>query len=274
MIRLVFIHIFLFSLLVVPANAQELTTIPTIEDIRSDVSAIDCTEGDRLERVKKLFLAKGASAESLVVETFKKHRNLVVTVKGKGSGTIVVGAHYDKVKKGCGAIDNWSGIIVLANLYKVLSTIGTTKTLKFVAFDSEEKGLVGSGKMAKAIPKKDLRSYCAMVNFDSFGISFPQALPRASTKNLIAVAESLAKDLKLTFSSAKIRGVDADSSSFKRRKIPSITFHGLDNNFPAYIHSELDTPALIKPASLFYGYRFGLAFIYKLDEMPCREETK
>ena len=126
---------------------------------------------ERREEVKKLFLKMGAPESDIVFEKLDDVENVVVTKKGKTDETIVIGAHFDKTETGCGAIDNWSGIVIVANLYRTMKDFTTQKTYKFVAFDKEELGLLGSDAMAKKIPKEERANYCAMVNFDSFGFS-------------------------------------------------------------------------------------------------------
>lgn len=105
----------------------------------------------------KLFEKLGASKEELLVEKHKGVENLFVVKKGQSEEKIVIGAHYDKVSNGCGAIDNWSGIIALAHLYKTLKEYPTNKTLIFVAFGKEEEGLVGSKVMVNKLEKEEIK---------------------------------------------------------------------------------------------------------------------
>src|SRR4030095_6437012 len=98
---------------------------------------------------------------------------------------IIVGAHYDKVADGCGAIDNWTGIVAMAHLYKTLKEIPLNKTVWFVAFGKEEKGLIGSRAMTEAIKKEDVAQFCAMINIDSLGLTAPQVLRNLSNPKLV-----------------------------------------------------------------------------------------
>src|SRR5438067_10694100 len=140
----------------------------TDDEIKAEISLAPCTNEDRLDAVKKLFQASGATDDDISVQKYKGIQNLVVTKKGKSDETIVVSAHYDKVRYGCGAIDNWTGIVIIANIYRTLRNIETEKTLLFVAFDEEELGLFGSNAMVKAIPKDRREVYCSNINLDSF----------------------------------------------------------------------------------------------------------
>ena len=155
-------------------SAQSADNFSTEDNIKEDLKLNVCEDKERLAAVKLLFKKFGATDDEIIIEKFKNVENLVVTKKGKTGETVIVGAHYDKTSEGCGAIDNWTGIVIIANLYKTLRNFSTEKTYLFVAFGKEELGLVGSEAMARAIPKEKRAGYCSMVNFDSFGFNANQ----------------------------------------------------------------------------------------------------
>jgi Zn-dependent M28 family amino/carboxypeptidase len=254
---------------VVCSFAQERVEV-TQDLLKTNVEMAPCKNSERLEAVKKLFGEAGAMEADLTVEKFKDISNVVVTKKGNTDDTVLVTAHYDKVKDGCGAIDNWTGIVIIANLYRTMRNVKTTKTYKFVAFDKEEEGLLGSEAMAKEIPKEKRPSYCSNVNLDSFGFSYPQILDNASTPKMAELAKSLASDLKMPLAHASLMGVaDADSSSFKTRDIPAITFHGLNAEWQKYLHSNSDQAKAINISSVWVGYQFLLRYLTRIDEGDC-----
>jgi len=245
--------------------------ISTEAQLKADVELAPCKSEERLEIVKKLFLKMGAKESDISIEKYKDSENVVVKKKGASDETVIVGAHYDKVKEGCGAIDNWTGIVILANLYKTLAQSSTTKSYVFVAFDQEEIGLLGSKAIVKAIPKENLPQYCAMVNMDSFGFAVPQAPSNMSNSKMVKLAKEIAKGMKLQFSDAAISNADADSSSFLAKKIPAITFDGLSSDWQKYLHGKNDQVANINVQSVYIGYRFILAYITKIDAAGCGE---
>lgn len=248
------------------SKAQKQTDI--IEALKKDIAMAECDDDNRLESVKKLFKEKGAADSEIVVEDFDSVENVVLTVKG-GEDTVVVGAHFDKVKDGCGVVDNWSGVVLVANLYGAVRKYPVKKTFKFVAFGKEEKGLVGSGKMAKAIPKKERDRYCAMINFDSFGMYYPQVLNNVSDKKLKELTRQSAEELKIPYSDASIDWASSDSASFQKVDIPAITLHGLGQGFEKIIHSSKDKVEEVEINSLYHGYRMGLALMGKIDGADC-----
>jgi aminopeptidase S len=94
--------------------------------------------------------------------------NIVATLRGKsGTRTLLLGAHYDRVAKGHGAVDNAASCAVLLELMEKLKSASLTDTVTVVFFDLEELGLLGSRAYFQthagaALPAQAL-------NFDIFG---------------------------------------------------------------------------------------------------------
>ncbi|HEY6401871.1 MAG TPA: M20/M25/M40 family metallo-hydrolase, partial [Blastocatellia bacterium] len=152
--------------------------ISTLEELRSEFDSVPCKNGDRLKTVRALFERMGAKPEDVTVEKVRGVENIVIR-KAAAKETvekIVIGAHYDKVPDGCGAIDNWTGVVALAHVYRSVKDLPFKKNVIFVAFGKEEEGLVGSSGMAGGIKKEQAAEYCAMINIDSLGIGVPATL--------------------------------------------------------------------------------------------------
>jgi len=145
---------FCLLLAIVPSSFGYQTGKPIIsseEDVSQDIPIAPCNDRDRLKAVNALFLKMSAPSDDIVIENLDGVENLVIRKRGNSQETIIVGAHYDKVPDGCGAIDNWSGIVALAHIYRSLKDVPLEKTLIFAAFGKEEKGLHGSRAMVKRI---------------------------------------------------------------------------------------------------------------------------
>jgi acetylornithine deacetylase/succinyl-diaminopimelate desuccinylase-like protein len=169
---------------------QEASTVLSSQDqIQEEFVHVPCKNKERLNAVRALFEKMGATPEEISIDKVKDAENLVVTRKGSEYGKIVIGAHYDLIEPGCGAIDNWTGIVAMAHTYRSVRQLGIRKTVLFVAFGNEEKGLFGSRGMANAIPKTELPGYCAMVNIDSFGMARPFVMTNVSSTKLTGVVE-------------------------------------------------------------------------------------
>jgi len=269
--RLAYLALAIFAVVTLNTSGFSQNKSEITEDlIKEQVNAVPCKNEDRLEAVKKLFRDAGAADADMEVQKFKDVNNLVVTKKGKTADTVIISAHYDKVKEGCGAIDNWTGVVIISDLYRRMQGVETNKTYLFVAFDKEELGLLGSEAMAKAIPKEKRASYCSNINLDSFGFSYPQVLDNASSPMMTEMAKSVADEVKMPLNHASLEGIaDADSSSFKSHDIPAITFHGLNNEWQKYLHSANDQVKNIKLSSVFVGYNFLLRYAVKIDGSDC-----
>lgn len=265
----IFFVFILTLILCVGSFGQTAPAKVELADITSEMQMHVCKNDERLDAVKLLFKRMGATDADVKIEDFGKVQNLTITKKGKTDETVIIGAHYDKVSEGCGALDNWTGLVIVANLYGTLKNYQTDKSYIFVAFGNEEKGLVGSNAMARAIPKEDRERYCSMINFDSFGFAYPQVMTNTTTPKMAKFADDLAKEVQMPLHEGPIGGADADSSSFVNKDIPAITFHGLSNKWPEYLHTSKDKIENVKPESVLLGYNFGLLFVSRVDQGVC-----
>lgn len=90
-------------------------------------------------------------------------RNIVVSVDGKSSKQVIVGAHYD----GDGIGDNGSGLALL--LATAVGLVGREMpySVKYVFFDNEEIGLFGADAYAKSMSETEIQNTLFMINMDS-----------------------------------------------------------------------------------------------------------
>jgi Zn-dependent M28 family amino/carboxypeptidase len=260
----------LFPALSEVSRAQEKgIRISTPEQIKEEFKTVPCKDSERLDGVKALFEKMGATSSDISMEKYKDVENLMVRLPGDTDEKIVVGAHYDKVADGCGAIDNWTGIVAIAHMYRTLKNYPLKKTLIFVAFGKEEKGLFGSRAMTNAIKKEDVAQYCAMINIDSLGITIPQVPGNMASDKLEKLAVELGKKMDMAISLKSIDGADADSSSFMSKKIPALTIAALPQNWTSILHTSNDKPAKVDAASVYLGYRLALAVLVTVSEASC-----
>jgi hypothetical protein len=107
-------------------------------------------------------------------------RNVVATIQGRDhpKHEILVGGHFDSICDNClmapGADDNASGTIAVMEIARVLKLIGyhPSRTLRFIGFDAEENGLVGSNDYAIKAKQNgdDIELY---LNYDMIGYRKP-----------------------------------------------------------------------------------------------------
>src|SRR5436305_12179314 len=127
---------------------------------------------DREQQIRTYFAQAGCSGSSLTLDQPKhsKYGNVVCTLEATSPETIVVGAHFDHVDVGSGAVDNWSGASLLPSLYEAIAKSPRKHTYVFVAFYGEEQGMVGSKQYVHDIGKEKLAHIVAMVNMDTLGL--------------------------------------------------------------------------------------------------------
>jgi Zn-dependent M28 family amino/carboxypeptidase len=126
--------------------------------------------------------------------------NIIVDIPGKDASKVfLLGAHYDRVSVGQGAVDNAASCAVLLELLKEFKGSPLHNfSIQAVFFDLEEGGLVGSQAYLAGIRNKQMPADA--VNLDIFGYGdtlfaaassmdgpLAQALQRAAQKNSVQV---------------------------------------------------------------------------------------
>ncbi len=133
------------------------------------------------ETYRNTFDAKG-------VETY----NIVGYLKGTDTSLenefIIIGAHIDHIGTATmvgddiianGANDNAAGSTAVISLAKQFSKSKSNKrSILFVLFGAEERGLLGSAHLAKVLKEKNMDLY-AMVNFEMIGVPLNDASYKA-----------------------------------------------------------------------------------------------
>jgi Zn-dependent M28 family amino/carboxypeptidase len=251
-------------------GASPKPAFSTLAELKAEFKAVPCKgNSDRLKAVQALFEKLGAPAANISIEKTANTKNIVIRKPGNSSEIIVIGAHYDKVDHGCGAVDNWTGIVTIAHIYKAIKDLPSEKNVLFVGFGSEEDGLIGSQEMVKAFKTDQLSGYCAMINIDSLGLDIPQAFTTISSKKLVALTADLAKRMQIPFREVSLRGADGDSSSFLKRKIPAISLVGLPSDWKRVLHTNQDQASRLDSNNVYDGYRLALALYGEIENSAC-----
>lgn len=179
--------------------------------------------------------------------------NVVAEIPGAvfPENIIVIGGHYDSLASGSsapGADDNASGTAGVLEVARVMSGYTFENTVRFIAFASEEFGLVGSSYYAR--DAEDLgENIIAMLNVDMIGY-------RASndTADVDIVAGSGSSSLRnIAFwateeyvpgfpaiSGSSPSGGTSDHASFTSHGFPAIWFFEDSGRYSPYIHTSSD----------------------------------
>ncbi|MBD1910568.1 MULTISPECIES: M28 family peptidase [unclassified Leptolyngbya] len=103
----------------------------------------------------------------------QEHQNLVLNLSASKPEAatrppILIGAHYDAVPNCPGADDNGTGAVALLELARFFAAFPARSPLRFVAFDLEEYGLLGSAAYAQMIRQQG-QSLRLMLSLEMLG---------------------------------------------------------------------------------------------------------
>src|SRR5215813_1503325 len=117
-----------------------------------------------------------------------------VTVPGltSPSHVVVIGFHYDgEADSTESAYDDGSGCAIELGVAKSMAAfwrqhhLYPARTLRFIIFDAEEQGLLGSYHYVSEIARNDLRNISLMINEEQNGIAYPLRYLGKSTNPLM-----------------------------------------------------------------------------------------
>jgi Iap family predicted aminopeptidase len=238
------------------------------EVVLARIQDVPQKNSERQKRVEALFAEAGCGG--LVTEQKVKrsdYSNVICALPGDTDETVIVGAHFDKVVRGTGAIDNWSGASLLASLYQSLAGTKRRHTFLFVAFCEEEKGLVGSDFYASNMSKEAIARTEAMINLDTLGLSPTKVWVHRADKDLVAALAAVAHALGLPAAEMDVERIgSADSESFSGKRIPRITIHSLTPETLRVLHSNADTLKELHPDEYYDTYQLVCGYLAYLDE--------
>jgi hypothetical protein len=222
--------------------------------------------------LKQMFFDAGCDDQRLSEQPVKSstNPNVICVLPGSSDKTIIVGAHFDRVRDGDGVVDNWSGASLLPSLYESIKMTPRHHTYIFIGFTDEEEGLVGSSFYAHKMTKEQIANTTAMVNMDTLGLGSTEIWGSHANKGLNSAIAYVAKKLNIPISNFDVEQLNAyaDSVSFER-KIPSITIHSVNlENWKAHIlHTSKDKYSAMHLDSYYESYRLIAAYIAFLDQV-------
>jgi Iap family predicted aminopeptidase len=157
----------------------------------------------------------------------RRDRNVIAELPGESDEAVVVGAHFDAVWRGPGAIDNATGVEGLRRVAERLVGRKHPRTLRFIAFGAEEIGLLGARRYV--LEEKEagrLDKIVGMVNLDCIGRGDNLEL-LAAPAELLGRAQELARTLGLLDRYEVMTEIGDEAGTdhlpFVQEKIPSIS---------------------------------------------------
>ena len=174
-------------------------------------------------------------------------RNVVARIEGtdKKNEILTLTAHYDSVPEGPGAYDNMAGAAIIMELCRYFQRYRPRRTMEFIWFGAEEKGLLGS--------QSYIKTHADELGFHRFNMNVDLAGQLIGGNVLGVTGEASVCDLLLKMAektgigaSAKNQIWGSDSNTFAWKGIPAMTL----NRDGFGMHTRHDTVDLLSAWSL------------------------
>ena len=216
--------------------------------------------------------AKRVRLTLLQEEVTRTSRNVEARIQGsdRADEILTLTAHYDSVPEGPGAYDNMAGAAIIMEVCRYLKKHQPRRTVEFVWFGAEEKGLLGSRHYIK-LHEQELGKHRFNMNVDLAG--------QLVGGNVIGVTADPSVCSMLTYLAAET-GIGmttknqiwgSDSNTFAWKGIPAMTL----NRDGFGMHTHYDTVDLLSAWSLERSARL-LARIAEnlgnIDSIPFPQE--
>ncbi len=201
-------------------------------------------------------------------------QNVIGEIQGteKPDEIIVVCGHYDTVVKTVGASDNGGGTVIMMELARIFAEKGSKRTLRFIAFGSEEMGLRGSVHYTQQLKEKahdekekdafdkekdktelDQHVFCINIDVQGVLIGSDSCLcigePEVNT-SVQLLSKEIGKSISVSDSI-----MSSDNTALSSTGIPSIAF-ARSGAATGYLHSAKDTLEHLDPIAFEKTGRF------------------
>ncbi len=188
-----------------------------------------------------------------------------------GHETVIIGAHRDHFGKQAGLLfpgadDNASGTAVMLETARVSARMPRPKrSLLFVSFSGEERGLLGS-RLYVGRPVVPLKQTKAMINIDHAGIGNGRL-----TVGVTGLEKQLAQEAGQVAGLADKLDLfgffpGGDHVPFKEAGIPTVTV--VSGGVHPHFHQPSDSADTINPDVLQSAARYVVALAWQLANMP------
>lgn len=246
--------------------------------IEGRVERLSRNVAERRATLEKLFQGAGCTGEALVTQKVRgsKEPNVICTLKGQdpSAGVIVVGGHFDLITRGMGAVDDWSGAVLLPSLYESLKSRPRRHDFVFVGFAAEETGLNGSREYVKALTPPQRAAIHAMINLECLGLAQPKVWASRADPHLLEAYARVANALHMQFAGVNVEKVgDDDSHPFRDAKIPVLTIHSVTQETLGILHTPQDNISAIDADDYYAAYRLTAMLLAYLD-LPASAPTQ
>ncbi|MBC7398053.1 MAG: M20/M25/M40 family metallo-hydrolase [Bdellovibrionales bacterium] len=240
------------------------------------------------QMIAEQFTKLGKNRSDVKVELFKhsfKQPSVIATIAGQGphaSEIVVIGGHEDSINVSSvfgsseqvapGADDNATGVATVLEVFRVIIETGfkPDRTLAFMTYAGEEKGLLGSQDIANQF-KRDHKNVVAVAQFDMTGFdgSGDQVVFMSDFTNpeLTKYSQKLMDTyVKSRWSMDACGYACSDHASWNRAGYPAIMpFEATLNDDNKNIHTKNDIITLLDFTHSLHFTKLALAFAVELS---------
>lgn len=218
---------------------------------------------------------RGASDAWILVrqrQVVRPSENILVRIPGTKwpEQVIALSAHYDSVPAGPGAYDNMAGVSILWENLRYFAKHPPNRTLEFIFFGAEERGLHGSRAFVSC-HGRELSHYVININVDLAGQTVGGTVLGVTADPSVCTALEEILDAGGLGASVENRVWASDSNTFAVNGVPALT---MDRDGFG-MHTRHDTIALLSPWALQRDARLLAVLTTKLDQaadMPFRRD--
>lgn len=192
-------------------------------------------------------------------------QNVIARVAGTdlADEVLTLTAHYDSVPAGKGAYDNLAGAAIIMEVLRYFAAHQPRRTIEFVWFGAEERGLVGSRHYVTA-REAEMTKHQFNMNVDLAGqLIGGTVIGVTGDASICTLMESMAAEIGLGIGT-KNQIWGSDSNSFAWKGVPAMTL----NRDGFGMHTRHDTLDLISPWSLERSARLLTYIAARLDKLP------
>ena len=193
-------------------------------------------------------------------------RNVVACLPGESEEIIIVNAHHDSMLTP-GAVDDASGVAVVLEIARALSTENLQRTVLFTTFSGEELGLLGSQDFVR---RRENEPIVASITFDCIGAGPDNGLriglEGSTTEWLDAYVQEVAENLGFYAKSESpgVIGGTTDHESFVRAGFSATWVYWFDPEREGLIHTLGDNLDAIDEVRLKQAAELGVEVVRQL----------
>lgn len=249
-------------------------------DYNTDIGAAAATY------IKEQYEKIGSGRSDVKVELVKhrfKQPSVIATIAGSGpqkNEIVVIGGHLDSISSGKaapGADDNASGTATVMEAFRILIESGfyPNRTIQFMGYAGEERGLLGSQDIANQY-KNASKVVVGALQFDM--TMFPGSTPRITfitdytNRELTTFVQKLSDEyVKMKWIEDKCGYACSDHASWNRAGYPSaFPFETAFREYNPDIHTPRDTLDKLDPSHGTSYLKLAVAFAVELAESDAR----